>query len=129
MFYFDMLVHGVRGESLGDMMDNEELEVYGIDWEALQDDDIRQSHLIQNGIQEGSTSWIGHIGPPPDLNEVCVDSPNMPFNTQEELDMVYLSAQPWIGRLMMSQLHKRGYTHLLLLSRSMVHFREIYLIN
>lgn len=98
MFYFDMHVHGVRGENLGDMMDMDELEVYGIDWEALHDDNLRESHLNNNGIQEQETSWIGHIGPPPELNEVRVESPDTPFNTQEELDLVYTSIQPWIGR-------------------------------
>ncbi len=74
-----MLVHGVRGELLTDMMDQDELEVYGIDWEALQEDDIRQSQLNNNGIQEGGSSWIGNVGPPADLNEVLVLSPKFSF--------------------------------------------------
>ena len=98
MFYFDMLVHGIRGESLEDMMNHEELEVYGIDWEALQDDSIRQSQLNNNGIQEGETSWIGNTGPPTDLNEVFVQSPNSPFDTGDAERIIYHSAEQWIGQ-------------------------------
>ena len=98
MFYFDMHVHGVQGENLGDMMDMDELEVYGIDWEALHDDNLHESHLINNSIREQETSWISCIRPPPELNEVRVESPNTLFNMQEELNQVYMSIQPWIGR-------------------------------
>ena len=99
MFYFDMLAHGVRGELLTDMMDHDELEVYGIDWEALQDDDIRQSQLNNNGIQEGGTSWIGNVGPPADLNEVLVISPTSPFNTEEVEQIIYRSVEQWLGQM------------------------------
>ena len=47
MFGFDMLVHGLRGDQLPDFvephMTDEELEVYGVDWEALQNDHILES--------------------------------------------------------------------------------------
>ena len=94
-----MLAHGVRGELLTDMMDHDELEVYGIDWEALQDDDIRQSQLNNNGIQEGGTSWIGNVGPPADLNEVLVISPTSPFNTEEVEQIIYRSVEQWLGQM------------------------------
>ncbi|KJA15180.1 hypothetical protein HYPSUDRAFT_149528 [Hypholoma sublateritium FD-334 SS-4] len=98
MFYFDMLVHGVRGEALADMMDHDELEVYGIDWEALQDDDVRLSQLNNNGIHEGGTSWIGNAGPPADLSEVLVQSPNSPFDAEEAERSILLSAEQWLGQ-------------------------------
>ncbi len=98
MFYFDMLVHGIRGESLTDMMDHDELEAYGIDWEALQDDSIRQSQLDNNGIQEGETSWIGNIGPPTDLSEVVVQSPSSPFDAEDAEQVIYHSAEQWLGQ-------------------------------
>lgn len=98
MFYFDMLVHGVRGESLADMMDHDELEAYGIDWEALQDDTIRQSRLNNNG-NEGETSWIGNTGPPADLSEVLVHSPNSPFNEEDAEEMIYRSVEQWLGQV------------------------------
>ena len=47
MFGFDMLVHGLRGDRLSDStkedMADEELEVYGVDWEGLQNDRILES--------------------------------------------------------------------------------------
>jgi hypothetical protein len=46
MFGFDMLVHGVRGDhvySEEDGLTDKELEVYGVDWEALQNERILQS--------------------------------------------------------------------------------------
>ena len=52
MFGFDMLVHGLRGGHLygtnEEIMTDEELEVYGVDWEALQNDCILES-AQQNG--------------------------------------------------------------------------------
>ena len=98
MFYFDMLVRGVRGESLADMMDHDELEVYGIDWEALQDDNIHQSQLNNNDNQEGETSWIGNTGPPADLSEVLVHSPDSPFDIEDAEEIIYHSVEQWLGR-------------------------------
>lgn len=44
MYSFDMLVCGVRGVGiLEDIMPNEELEVYGVDWEGLEDDEVLHS--------------------------------------------------------------------------------------
>ncbi|KAJ3909291.1 hypothetical protein F5879DRAFT_1007149 [Lentinula edodes] len=75
MFGFDMLVHGIRGDSLDQFaMSDEELEVFGVDWEGLQDEVLLRA-LRKNYSGEGSGSWLGHRGPPPDLNEVVVNSP------------------------------------------------------
>ncbi len=97
MFYFDMLVHGVRGEPLTEMMDHDELEVYGIDWEALQEEDVRQSQLNNNSIQEGGSSWIGNTGPPANLSEVVVHSPNSPFEEEAER-LIFSSIEQWLGQ-------------------------------
>ncbi|KAJ7698848.1 hypothetical protein B0H16DRAFT_1349353 [Mycena metata] len=79
MFVFDMLVHGVRGNQLPVevVMDEEELEVYGIDWPGLRDDTLLASQRANNPTAEGATSWIGRVGPPPlsDLSSVVVDTP------------------------------------------------------
>lgn len=75
MFNFDMLVHGRRGEDLENFMSIEELEVYGIDWEGLQDDQVLYSRQQNNAIDEDGSSWVGQTGPPPHLNEVRVDPP------------------------------------------------------
>lgn len=77
MFGFDMIVHGVRGDPLNDAMGDEELEVYGVDWEALRDDSVRAMHAANNPITEGWTSWIGRSGPPEHLNEVVLEAPEI----------------------------------------------------
>ncbi|KAJ7895420.1 hypothetical protein B0H13DRAFT_2234561 [Mycena leptocephala] len=64
MFVFDMLVNGVRGNQLPEeeLLSEEELEVYGIDWSGLRDDDLLASQRANNPIGEGATSWIGREG-------------------------------------------------------------------
>ncbi|KAJ7026560.1 hypothetical protein C8F04DRAFT_966270 [Mycena alexandri] len=86
MFVFDMYVNGVRGnqlpveeEGLGD----DELEVYGIDWQGLRDDSILDSQRQNNPRTEGSSSWVGRVGPPPDLSEVVVDPPAGTLSNEE----------------------------------------------
>lgn len=82
MFGFDMLVHGVRGDRLYDADTNltaDELEVYGVDWAALNDDHIVQSVRSSAPQSEGATSWIGRAGPPDHLNEVPLFPPATPY--------------------------------------------------
>ncbi|KAJ7705834.1 hypothetical protein B0H14DRAFT_3099686 [Mycena olivaceomarginata] len=70
MFVFDMYVNGVRGDRLPPEEENlneEELEVYGIDWQGLRDNGVLQSQAQNNSMGEGSSSWVGRTGPPPDL--------------------------------------------------------------
>ena len=47
MFGFDMLVHGVQGYQLPTPQDeplsDEELEVFGVDWEGLNNENMLQS--------------------------------------------------------------------------------------
>lgn len=75
MFGFDMLVNGFRGDAVEQFsMTEEELEVFGVDWEGLQDEVLLQS-LRRNYNHEGSSSWLAGRGPPPDLNEVVVEPP------------------------------------------------------
>ncbi|KAJ7451459.1 hypothetical protein B0H11DRAFT_1877199 [Mycena galericulata] len=79
MFVFDMLVNGVRGNQLPaeEALDEEELEVYGIDWAGLRDDTLLASQNANNPISEGATSWVGRVGPPAlsDLSNVVVEPP------------------------------------------------------
>ncbi|KAJ7834799.1 hypothetical protein B0H14DRAFT_3087591 [Mycena olivaceomarginata] len=58
-------------------LSEEELEVYGIDWSGLRDNDLLASQRANNSIGEGATSWIGRVGPPPlaDLSSVVVEPP------------------------------------------------------
>ncbi|KAF8201209.1 hypothetical protein K438DRAFT_1905754 [Mycena galopus ATCC 62051] len=46
-------------EDLGE----DELEVYGIDWQGLLDNNILHSQAQNNSTTEGSSSWIGHTEP------------------------------------------------------------------
>ncbi|KAJ7633530.1 hypothetical protein DFH06DRAFT_1272399 [Mycena polygramma] len=79
MFVFDMLANGVRGNQLPaeEVLSEEELEVYGIDWAGLRDDDLLASQRTNNPMGEGASSWVGRVGPPPlgDLSSVVVEPP------------------------------------------------------
>lgn len=84
MFTFDMLTNGVRGAGiLEDTMSEEELEVYGVDWEGLQEDHLLAS--LDRGLsRDGETSsWVGQVGPPARLSEVWVESPDSPLNADQ----------------------------------------------
>ncbi|KAF8204269.1 hypothetical protein K438DRAFT_1905446 [Mycena galopus ATCC 62051] len=61
MFVFDMY----EEEDLGE----DKLEVYGIDWQGLCDNNILHSQAQNNSTTEGSSSWVGHTGTPPDLSQ------------------------------------------------------------
>lgn len=77
LFGFDMFVHGVRGDQLPlDVLSEEELEVYGVDWEGLRDERLLQSRGTNNPGHEGATSWIGRVGPPDHLNKVMLQPPS-----------------------------------------------------
>jgi hypothetical protein len=80
MFVFDRLTQGQRGAVLS----LEGLEIFGVDWEALGETFIRQAHARNStpSRPEGVTSWLGHTGPPPNLSEVVVDTPQSPVVTQ-----------------------------------------------
>ncbi|KAJ3836495.1 hypothetical protein F5878DRAFT_688908, partial [Lentinula raphanica] len=91
MWGFDMLVHGLRGNSLeGFTMSDQELEVFGIDWEALQDEDLLQSLRHNYAHEEGASTWLGRHGPPPNLNEVQVDPPAGSMTTEDVQNLGYL---------------------------------------
>ncbi|KDQ48969.1 hypothetical protein JAAARDRAFT_106000, partial [Jaapia argillacea MUCL 33604] len=83
LFGFDMLVYGLRGSELvGEEMDTEELEVYGVDWEGLRDDRLRQSQSANNPSREGWSSWVGRTGPPEQLSSVPVEPPSGSLTTK-----------------------------------------------
>ena len=97
MFGFDMIVHGIRGDQLPeDMFSEEELEVYGVDWEALQDNVMLQSQRDNNSDHEGWTSWVGQTGPPPQLSEVTVDPPSDPQLQPGELEHLDDAISTWM---------------------------------
>jgi hypothetical protein len=84
LFGFDMMVHGVRGDRLPEDLTEEELEVYGVDWEALRDERLLRSQRANNSDREGWSSWVGRAGPPENLNEVFVEPPAQPLSSDEE---------------------------------------------
>ena len=76
MFGFDMIALGVRGEALPEEnLSEQELAEYGVDWQDLRDEHVLSSQLQNNDHNEGTTSWVGRVGPPPNLNEVAVHPP------------------------------------------------------
>ncbi|KAE9390219.1 hypothetical protein BT96DRAFT_833768, partial [Gymnopus androsaceus JB14] len=56
MFWFDLLVHGLRGESLDEHL-TDELELFGIDWDAYQKDAVLWLLHI-NDANESTSSWF-----------------------------------------------------------------------
>ncbi|KAI0057690.1 hypothetical protein BV25DRAFT_1872356 [Artomyces pyxidatus] len=104
MFGFDMLVHGVRGDRLPDgylvsqddeLSTEEEIEAYGVDWDGMQDDRLIASQQANNPLTEGSTSWVGRIGPPDHLNSIIVDPPADPDNAAAVLQQLHHFLLPW----------------------------------
>ena len=94
MFGFDMMANGIRGDFVSDSLSSEELEIYGIDWAAYHDEQVLRS--VRENTTEPPSSWIGHAGPPPNLNEVPLYSPAGPCHTEspvqflEELRAVFI---------------------------------------
>ena len=81
-----MIVHGIHGDPLlEEEMGNEDIEVYGVNWGGLSDDRLLQSQRENNSANEGSTSWIGRIGLPQNLNEVSVYPLSSDVLTSDEL--------------------------------------------
>ncbi|KAJ6457388.1 hypothetical protein C8R45DRAFT_1056388 [Mycena sanguinolenta] len=75
MFVFDMFINGVRGDQLPpeeEGLNEDELEIYGIDWQGLREDGILHSQAQNNPRDEGSSSWLGRTGPPNDLSQVLL---------------------------------------------------------
>ena len=54
LFGFNMIVHGLRGAQLpSDVLSEEEIELYGVDWEGLHDEGLLQSRQSNNPESEG----------------------------------------------------------------------------
>ncbi|KAJ7049165.1 hypothetical protein C8F01DRAFT_1213361 [Mycena amicta] len=98
MFVFDMFVNGVRGTlpPAEENLTQQELEVHGIDWEGLRDEDIVESQQNNNPSNEYEASWVGQVGPPPNLSEVIVEPPEGVFSDEQMDDLVALLS-PYMG--------------------------------
>ncbi|KAL0067937.1 hypothetical protein AAF712_005106 [Marasmius tenuissimus] len=89
MFGFDMLAHGLRGDSLKNHpMTEEELELFGVDWEGFHDERILRD-LRQNYANEETSSWIGKRGPPPKTNNVTVNPPASILTEEEVAALIH----------------------------------------
>lgn len=91
LFGFDMLVHGLRGDSLEQHLTDEELELFGVDWDAYQEDAVLRQ-LRNNYKNEGTSSWLRNRGPPPDLHEVRVTAPSAVLS-QEQVDFLDVAVE------------------------------------
>ncbi|KAF8185877.1 hypothetical protein K438DRAFT_1836458 [Mycena galopus ATCC 62051] len=94
MFVFDMYVNGVHGDQLPqeeEDLGEDKLEVYGIDWQGLCDNNILHSQAQSNSTTEGSSSWVGHTGTPPDLSQ-CNSFAHL-IGSAEDGDIILLWSQ------------------------------------
>ncbi|KAJ7714928.1 hypothetical protein B0H16DRAFT_1667180 [Mycena metata] len=64
-------------------LSEEQLEVYGVDWEGLHNDTLLHSQRENIAGETGWTSWLGQVGPSEHLNEVPVESPQGPFYPEQ----------------------------------------------
>ncbi|TRM62018.1 hypothetical protein BD626DRAFT_404602 [Schizophyllum amplum] len=91
LYGFDSLALGVRGDevSYDNSLSADELEVYGVDWEALRDEHVMESRRANNHDEEGTSSWT-RSGPPSRLNEVFLAPPenSLPPGEVAELDAI-----------------------------------------
>ena len=71
-----MLVHGIQGDQLpNEELGEEELEVYGVEWQGLHDEQLLQAQRQNNPAYEEGSSWVGQNALPAHLNEVPVELP------------------------------------------------------
>ncbi|KAH9925166.1 uncharacterized protein B0H18DRAFT_869901 [Fomitopsis serialis] len=86
MFGWDMYVHGIRGGQLPphqQLLTDEELEYYGVDFEGLGEDALLGSREANNPEDEGVSSFLGRIPPAERLNTIAVETGDT--NWPEEL--------------------------------------------
>ncbi|KAJ6448497.1 hypothetical protein C8R45DRAFT_850309, partial [Mycena sanguinolenta] len=121
MFVFDMFINGVRGDQLPpeeEGLDDDELEVYGIDWQGLREDGILHSQAQNNRRDEGSSSWLGRTGPPTDLSQVDVQPPPGTL-TDAQVEHLYHSFSHLIGSAVETDI-------ILLWTQALAHVRVLY---
>lgn len=63
--------------------------MYGVDWEALNEDRVLQSQQQNNNSEDGFTSWVGREGPPQNLNEVSVDPPESALSEEQTVTLLH----------------------------------------
>ena len=80
------------GESLPD----EEIEIFGVDWEALDDNTVRQNIMANNISNGDGSSWIRRNGPPAQLGGIELDGPEQPL-TQHQIEQLNNAVSGWVG--------------------------------
>ena len=76
---------------------NEDIEVYSVDQEGLGDDRLLHLQRENNSADKGSTSWIGWIGPPQNLNKVSIYPLSSDVLTSDELIGLTETVCLWYG--------------------------------
>jgi hypothetical protein len=85
-----MREHGAQGfspqifEAPEETLGEDDIDEYGIDWDAYNDWGIQEHHHQYNPIDHlADNPFIAHW--PEQLNEIIVEEPNCPFNTTAQL--------------------------------------------
>jgi hypothetical protein len=78
------------------LLSDEELDVFGVDWEGLQNENMLQSRQTNNPADEAARSWLAQNPPPQNLNQVHVDPPADIF-TDEEIMVIDQSLLHLLG--------------------------------
>jgi hypothetical protein len=112
MFYFGMLEEGLRGvelsgednEDIGEDNFEENLAGFGVDWEALDDPQIRNHHdeanVVEGGIDDDIAANPFELHEPATFSHVEVEEPNCPFSVEQVqfLDSQLASQGLWGSR-------------------------------
>lgn len=87
IFFFGMIEKGMRGfEDLGEDDDTDEvgdLDSYGVDWEAYEDNALLVHHNIHNPTSETDNDNPFQMHGPRHLSHVIVENPNCPLNDEQ----------------------------------------------
>lgn len=89
MFFFGMLQNGVRGVDATFIPGDDEVgdfQEYGIDWEAFDEDNVRQHHNEANSVDETADNPFV-IHPPQQLSDVQVPEAHRPLTDAQICDL------------------------------------------
>ncbi|KAJ7060659.1 hypothetical protein C8F01DRAFT_988416 [Mycena amicta] len=93
MFTFGMLKYGPRGLdhlAAEEQVANEELGMYGVDWEARRTEAIVTHHAANNPTADSPNPFAIFPPTPTHFNEVVVEAPNSPLSPAQ---IAYLDAE------------------------------------
>lgn len=95
--FFSMLAHGITG--FHEEISNDEVQEYGIDWEAYDDSTIRTHHEAENPDDLlGPNPFLSFQ--PEELSQVVVEEPNCPLSAEQLVALdVHLARFPNNGSM------------------------------